>query len=288
VQQFTLSNIHNDINGYNQLAKLYQTHKDDTFETINIEIRQWLDANLCAVLGGILDKIQANANNVVFSFIKNDIQTILQKNGFLESYGYPRVYDNYNTTVEYTKLKPTDSRYFNDYLENNLLKRVELPTMSEAVHDKINESIQEMFVNAKIHSESQFIYTCGQFFPKDHKINFTIADTGIGFAKRIEKNFGKKISSTEAIRWALIDGNTTKQGVSGGLGLALLKEFITENNGKIQLISGNAFYELCEGKESIDNLDYFYDGSVVSITFKTDDRKSYRLKSEDIDINDIF
>ncbi|WP_345974775.1 ATP-binding protein [Sulfurimonas sp. HSL3-7] len=288
---FILSNVHNDLDGYNQLIKLYDKYKDDFFENIEIELTQWFDANLCAVLGGILDKIEnGGINDIVFISIKNDIQTILQKNGFLAFYGYDKIYDTYHSTIEYKKLKPSDSRYFNQYLEDDLLKRSGLPKMSDAVHEKISESIQEMFVNAQIHSETEFIYTCGQYFHMQDKINFTIVDTGIGFAKRIEKNLKEVITSKDAIKWAMIDGNTTKQGVSGGLGLALLQEFITQNKGKIQIISGNALYELSNGSETIQELDSFFQGSVISMTFKTDDNKTYRLLSEveEIDINDIF
>lgn len=278
----TLSNIHNDLDGYNQLVKLYEEHKDDIFEKIDIELQVWFDANLSALLGGILDKIKNDGlNDINFTYIKNDIQTILQKNGFLSFYGYPKVYDTNHTTIEYKKLKPSDTRYFNQYLEDELLSRAEFPNMSEAVHDKINESIQEMFINATMHSETDFIYTCGQFFPKDSRLNFTIVDTGIGFAKRIKKDFDMKVSSSDAIKWAMVEGHTTKQNVSGGLGLALLKEFITLNKGKIQIISGDGFYELHDNNEKIQKLDSYYDGSIISMTFKTDDSKTYRFASEE-------
>lgn len=79
-----LSNIHNDLDGYNQLVKLYEEHKKDIFEKIDIELQIWFDANLSALLGGILDKIKNDGlNDINFIYIKNDIQTILQKNGFL-------------------------------------------------------------------------------------------------------------------------------------------------------------------------------------------------------------
>lgn len=277
-----LSNIHNNLDGYNQLVQLYEEHKDDIFEKIDIEMQVWFDANLSALLGGILDKIKNDGlNDINFTSIKNDIQTILQKNGFLSFYGYPKVYDTNHTTIEYKKIKPSDTRYFNQYLEDELLNRTEFPNMSEAVHDKISESIQEMFINATIHSETEFIYTCGQFFPRDHKLNFTIVDTGIGFAKRIKKDFDMEISSSEAIKWAMVEGHTTKQNVSGGLGLALLKEFITLNKGKIQIISGDAFYELYDNSEKMQKLDGYYDGAVISMTFKTDDSKTYRFASEE-------
>lgn len=281
---YTLSNIHNDLASYNQLIKLYQEHHGDFLENIELEIKVWFDANLCALLGGILDKIKNDGlNEIVFTTIQRnpyDIQAILQKNSFLTFYGYPKLNDTNHTTIEYKKFKPADTRYFNQYLEDELLNRTVFPSMSNAVHEEISVSIQEMFENARFHSETEFIYTCGQFHPARNELNFTIVDTGIGFAKRIEKDFGMVIDSCDAIKWAMIDGHTTKQGVSGGLGLALLKEFISQNNGKIQIISGDAFYELCQHNETIDKLDYYFDGSVVSMTFKTNDTKTYKFTHE--------
>lgn len=288
MSEYLLSNVHNDINGYKQLLKLYAEHKEDLFETIDLTLHQWFDANLCAVLGGIIDKIESNLNSIKFIAISESIQKILQKNGFLCFYGYDRSIDTFSTTIEYKKLKPEDTRYFNKYLEEDLLNKSVFPNMTNAVHERIGESIQEMFINAQMHSETEYIYTCGQYFYQQHKINFTIVDTGIGFAKRIEKDLEETIASTDAIKWAMIDGNTTKQGVSGGLGLALLKEFITKNKGKIQIISGDAFYELNEYSEKIEELDYYFDGSVISMTFMTNDTKTYRFVDENIDLDDIF
>lgn len=291
---YILSNINNNLSSYNQLIKLYQERHGDFFETIELEIKAWFDANLCAVLGGILDKIENNGlNEIVFTTIQrtpNDIQAILQKNSFLSFYGYSKLNDINHTTIEYKKFQPSDTRYFNQYLEDELLNRTVFPSMSNAVHEEISGLIQEIFINAKIHSETEFIYTCGQFHPKRNELNFTIVDTGIGFAKRIEKDFDMVIDSCDAVKWAMIDGHTTKQGVSGGLGLALLKEFVTQNNGKIQIISGNAFYELHQNNEAIDTLNYYFDGSVVSMTFKTNDTKTYKFvdEIEDNDINELF
>ncbi len=283
---YILSNIHDDFDGYNKLIKLYDDHKDDLGEIIELNLTIWFDANLSAVLGAILDKIISNGFNTIKFNISDNIQTILQKNGFLSFYGFDKTNDTYGSTIEYKKFKTSDSRYFSEYIENDLLYRKELPNMSNAVHDKIGESIHEMFINAKIHSETEFIYTCGQFFPKEHNLNFTIVDTGIGFAKKIEKALECSINSIEAIKWAIKDGNTTKQNVSGGLGLTLLKEFILKNKGIIQIISGNAYYKFANGIENTQELDKYFDGSVISMTFKTNDIAYYRLKDE-ID-DDIF
>ena len=170
---------------------------------------------------------------------------------------------------------------------NELLSRSDLPKMTEQLKKKIAESIYEIFVNAQLHSNSEYIYTCGQFFPRKEKIEFTIVDMGIGFKKPINNRFNTSLSSIQAIRWALIDGNTTKTDVSGGLGLSLLTEFIKLNKGKFQIISDNGFYEVGQ-KENAGFLDSPFPGTIVNMEFSTDDANSYRLSSESDNTEDIF
>lgn len=131
------------------------------------------------------------------------------------------------------------------------------------------------------------IYTCGQFFPKKHTIEFTITDTGIGFKNKINKRFNTHLSSTQAIKWALEDGNSTKYDIPGGIGLAIIKEFILKNGGKFQIISDDGFYQLEPQNEQTKLFNGFFPGTIVNLQINTNDTSSYCLKSE-IDINDIF
>lgn len=50
-------------------------------------------------------------------------------------------------------------------------------------------------------------------------------------------------SSSECIDWATIDKNTTKTDMTGGLGLTMMINFVTANQGKMQILSGNGFWE---------------------------------------------
>ena len=286
MKEYSLSNVHNDFDGYNKLVNFYSEYKDEFLEDIKLNINIWFDANLCSVLGSIVDKFSESLNSVNF-MPSDNIQIILQKNSFLSQFGYSSLSDTYHTTIKYLKLKTTDGRFFSDYVENQLLIREEFPTMSDAVQEKISQSIYEMFVNAQIHSETSHIYTCGQYFPARNTLDFTIVDTGIGFAGRIKKNFDLEISSKEAIIWSLKDGNTTKKDVSGGIGLALLKEFISQNNGKIQIITGNSLYQMSNRIEDFLTLDNFFDGTIINMSFKTDDSTSYTFVDE-LDDEDIF
>ena len=282
-----ITNINNTFESYQQLIDFYQEHKDKDFNTIHIEIRQWFAANMCATLGGILDIFSDNINTIVFDYIAHSIEQILLKNDFLSYFGHTRIVDNHHTTIRFLKLKLTDGKYFNNYVVDELIGRTELPKMSSLVKEKMTEAIYEIFVNAQIHSNSKNIYTCGQFFPRDDKIEFTIVDTGIGFKRKINDRFNSNLSSIQAIKWATEDRNTTKIGVTGGIGLALLKEFIEKNKGKMQIISDDGFYQFdCHG-EQMRLFNGSFPGTIVNLQFKTNDTTSYVLSSE-FSNNDIF
>lgn len=282
-----LNNIYTSFSGYAQMIRLYHENKEKIFETIPISFENWFSANMSAVLGGILDKLESELNTIKIENLPVSIKTIIQKNDFLSHYGYQKVSDCNNTTIKYLKIKPTDGRFFHGYITNELLNRPELPTMTTALKKKISESIYEIFVNAQIHSETEFIYTCGQFFPTKHTIEFTIVDTGLGFKKRINTRFGVNMNSTQAIQWATSDGHSTKNGISGGIGLALLKEFVLINKGKLQIVSDDGFYQFDAGGETTNSFSEPFPGSIVNLQFRTDDSNSYALKSE-TSLDDIF
>lgn len=281
--------INNTYESYQSLISLFEQHKEELFGNIHLEIHRFFAANMSAALGAVLDHFTANLNDIHFDYINPQIETILLKNDFLTYYGKKRAIDVHNTTIKFQKLKPSDGKYFKNYVIEELIEghTTDLPRMSEGVKERILEAIYEIFVNAQIHSETKFIYTCGQFFPTKNKIEFTIVDTGIGFREKVNRRFGSNLISTQALKWAVQDKKTTKQGISGGIGLAVLKEFIGLNKGKMQIISSDGFYQFDSAGEVLKLFTGEFPGTIVNLQFRTDDRNNYSLKSE-IDINDIF
>lgn len=138
-----------------------------------------------------------------------------------------------------------------------------------------------------MHSETVHIYTCGQFFPNKNSIEFTIVDVGIGFKERINQRFGSSLSSVQAIEWAVRDKKTTKVGVTGGIGLAVLREFVEMNKGKMQIVSHDGFYQYDGNNVDSRLFNGIFPRTIVNLQFRTDDNNNYSLKGE-IDENDIF
>lgn len=284
-----ISSINNNFESFQQLIRVYEKNKHKFFENIEVEFSGFFAANLSAVLGAILDDFLERINNVELGKIPLDTEKILLKNDFLSYFGRERKFDNNHTTIKYQKLKPSDGKYFKNYVIDELIDghSSDLPKMSRGVKDRIIEAIYEIFANAQIHSGSEYIYTCGQFYPRRNSINFTIVDVGVGFKHKINNRFNKNLSSEEAIAWAVEDSHTTKTNVSGGLGLAILKEFVVMNNGKMQIISGDGFYQVTQNEIKSKTFEGEFPGTIVNLQFCTNDNNNYALKAE-VDINNIF
>lgn len=279
MKKHDLIGVSSNFSGYSQIIDLYHRFKNWEYGEIDLSIQEWFDANLCSALGSVLDELSEDFKIIRIS-AEGRTREILQKNSFLSHYGYPSIEDQYHTTLRYIKLKPSETRFFSIYIITTLLNRPELPTMSRALTKKIYESIFEIFANAQIHSESDFIYVCGQFYPQKHKLIITIADSGIGFKNKINRKFQSNLTAVQAIRWAIQDGHSTKTDIPGGIGLAILKDFITLNKGMLQIVSNEGFYQKDEQSEFFSYFPDPFPGTVVTVEFRTDDPRSYSLASE--------
>ncbi len=278
MSSYNINNIQNDFDSYNQLVNLYAQNKNSMFTGINVNLSGWFSANICSMLGAILTKFQDDLNMVGID--AGDSKNILERNGFLSFFGHEKVPDYNNTTIPYKVLSIKDDRYFHNYVFREFIGKLALLNMTNALKKKLTESIYEIFINAKMHSKTEKIFVCGQFFPKKHKIEFMITDIGLGIKNVVNRAFNVNLSATQAIKWAILDKNTTKKGVSGGIGLSLLHEFIKMNKGRVQIVSNEGFWQLDNANITTNSFDNEFPGTMVNISVRTDDTNSYILKSE--------
>ena len=278
-----LGEIRSNKLGFSRLAQLAAMLKPCLFENIEIDFSRcgWFDANMCAPLGVVVAHAKGNINTIQLTGLTPSIRAILSKNRFLTEFGYSELMDTHGTTISYRQFTAADNRTFAAYL-NQHMRGKDLPVMSAPLSERFKNSILEIFVNAAMHSESKLgIFACGQFFPAMHRLDFCVADTGVGIRRKIYKELGLKMNSDKAIEWALQEGNTTRRGnVPGGLGLKLIGEFIAMNKGRIQIVSDRGYWEFNSLGETLNRIDSPFPGTVINIEINTADTGSYRLRSE--------
>ncbi len=275
----SLFKVNNNFNGFSQLIDLYENYRESWFESININIENFFAANMCSPLAAILDKLIDNLNTITLN-VRGDVKNILQRNGFLSEYGYENVFDEKDTTIQYRKFSPIESKEFTVYVMKKLLERNDMPDMSDKLKMQIVGAISEIFSNASLHTNTPYVYACGQFFPKNNLLDFTLSDQGEGIREKVSDFLAKSLSSEEAIRWAMVDGHTTKKGIPGGYGLTILRSLIEHNKGFMQIVSDDGFYQFSHTGEIFDTFKSKFPGTVVNLQFRTDDASSYYLRSE--------
>lgn len=256
---------------------------------IDMASTRWFAADMCAPFGAILYRLGATLNAIRLTHVQADVGKVLSKNGFLSSYGREKLRDTWGTTIPYRRFDVKDDRYFAAYIEDEFVRRAEMPRMSPGLLKKFRESVLEIFSNSVIHSQTKLgIFSCGQYFPKHHRLDFCVADLGIGICQNVKANVGLDLVPERAIVWATEGRNTTKRGrIPGGLGLKLLAEFINLNSGSLQITSDAGYWRLEKGQTYAARLSRPLPGTVVSIEVDTSDTKSYALSSE-LSESDIF
>lgn len=257
---------------------------------VDMSAVEWLDANMCAPLGAVLHRSQRDGLSITLSNLPDPVQNILQKNHFLSQFGWPLTPDQYETTIEYRRFeeKPSQRREFQEYVNVHFRHGSRrLPDMTQALLKRFRESLFEIFENALEHSCTQHgVFACGQYYPKDERLDFTVVDLGIGFHGNIYEKFGVRFSPNEGIQWAL-SGKTTRRGRPGGLGLKLLQEFIRLNRGRLIIVSHTGYWQLSHGHVSTRSFPKAFPGTALTIEINTADQNAYCLSTE-IDPSDVF
>ena len=276
--------IRHDYASFEALARLHEETKEYILDSILIDMKatRWFDADMCAAFGAVLYSLQRRLNEVNLIQFQRDIEIILSKNGFLSHYGRVKIPDEYGTTIPYQRFDVKDEHYFASYIKDELIHRSEIPKMSPGVLKKFRESVFEIFSNAVLHSHTKLgIFSCGQFFPRQNRLDFTVADLGVTILENIKNYTGGELSPEEAIIWATEEGHTTKRNnLPGGLGLKILCDFIDLNDGCLQIVSDAGYWQLKNSEVVTKPLTYPFPGTVVSIEINTADPDIYVLASE--------
>jgi hypothetical protein len=278
--------VSSNFRGYEFLAKI----AFDTISLINEEVilnfenTISFEGNLCSVLGSVIDGMIQRRNRVKFEALSGRIQSSMQRNKFYSAItGDEGSFHNHGTTIYYCKFHAEDENGIKNYVESELLNRKEMPQISEALKREIIIKVFEIYANALTHGQSEYVFSSGQLYPRRSIpiINFTFVDLGKTIKNNVIEFLGRPMKGLETIIWATSDNNSTKkENHSGGIGLKLIKEFILQNGGKVQIVSGDGFWEFSQRGAITDELSYSFPGTIVNLTFNVSDNKKYYLASE--------
>lgn len=289
--------IRTDCDGYSKLAEIYGLVMKQSCTDVIIDFGACLEfeSNMAAVLGSILQDLMCRGYNIFVTFPKAiSVRRNLSRCKFLKAFDVKSLSMEKENYLEYKMFSRAESDNFKFYVRDQLMTKQKFPAHSEMAGILIQESILEIFVNAREHGECNEIFCCGEYFGKYYPpvLNMTIVDRGNTIWRTVNKFLYRKNNITldqwEAISWAMKKGNTTKS-FPGGLGLSRLKNFIKVNQGSLQIVSDIAMIEFSNGMEKRSQLNMPFEGTIVTMKFNfNENQKYYRAKEEALDINNLL
>lgn len=272
--------IRTDKQGLEKLIEIYHIQPTNNEIEIDMSSLNFLDANLIALFGAIL--LNKASENILIKItnIKDAIEDILKRNHFLGSEN--EYFSPFETAMEFKQFKSNEDIEFIEYVSNQLLNKSDFPKMEDDYKKRIRSKIQELFANAKEHGNAESIFCCGQHFPREKLIKFTMVNLGTTIKENVNKFLNESKEAYEAIEWASKEGHSTassNDNPTRGLGLSLLHDFVLNNNGKLSILSDDGYWYIANGKSSTDRVQKKFLGTIINLTVNVNDKKKHKMPS---------
>jgi len=255
--------------GYGKLTDFYLWCQDRKNEHIFLDFIAvvWFDANLTVLLQAMVYKLDKSHGHVFYinPLYMKERFPVLFRNGFLSS--IEKVQDEFGTAVQLKTFRPDEDEKFLMYIQNDLIK-TDLREIDGKNKKQLADHFLEVFSNIQLHANTtESIFACGQFYPKQQELKFTLIDVGDGFLPKI-KTFtnGTVTTSSEAIKWA-VNGGSTKDNIPGGIGLSGIMKWCEENEAGLEIVTGDAYMSHTYGRNRTLVVTPFC-GTIVNILFR--------------------
>lgn len=281
IQMSQLFNI--NLESYKTLANIQRIvlESDESNILLDFSKTEYIDAIYMAFIGGMRELSKSYNKKVSYRIQRNTkLYNYFKNSGLYEYFKHGESYISKNS-IPFSEIHMEEESIV-EYI-NRILSLAPINLSSKA-ESYLFTNIYEIFSNSSDHSEAQSgVYACGHWMPTKKQLEFSVYDTGIGIPTVIKKHIDSKMTSAEALRWALTTGNSTKQlndGVPRGVGLPNLLDFIGLNNGSLYILSNDIYYSYENGNERFIPLGHSVIGTMISFIIISDNDHIYKLQEE--------
>lgn len=277
--------INDNLPDFNKLFSLWkQLNQDGLQATFDFSKCFFLRQNAVAFIGGLIRMIQRRGGMVCFNLesLRADVRKNVEENGFLGTLGFGGTAARGNS-IPYREDDVHEKDVLVDYLRTQWLGRGWI-NITGLLMDAIVGRVLEIYDNAFEHGNSPVgVFSCGQHFPRRRELNLTVVDFGVGIPSNVRYHLqNSEMTGSDCMKWASTRGNTTKpkQGIPGGVGLDLLREFVMITGGRLEIFSHEGYALFKTGQERFLSTDSYFEGTLVNIKLHCDPTLYYRLATE--------
>ncbi len=257
----------------------------DTVVRFECPFNSTVAPNMTAAIGALIARAEARGCRVDVIGPSPDRRKLLIQNGFLkpidDRISAPIINHRWLVSahqegagIPYRWFALGDSKPFAEYA-NTCLTGLAIPEMSVLFQKRLLQVLNEIFNNAAIHSKSEFgIFCAGR--SERHRLEITIVDDGVGFKTNVSRFLKRELTPLDAIDWAMEDDHTTRSGpIPGGLGLKLIRTFVSRCSAALTVFSHNGLWTQKGDHVTRTSVCPDFQGSLVSLRVNTQNISSY-------------
>jgi len=175
-----------------------------------------------------------------------------------------------------------DARAVVQYIETHVQAGANMPAMTPALVKEMNCSLCELFVNVFDHAESPCGgLAIGQYYPNTKRVQICVCDSGLGLARKVQREGHFAECDGSAIHWALEEGHSTKSDLPGGLGLFTLREFVKCNQGSLRILANKGCCVQQGESLRIESLPASFPGTLIQLGLLIRSDEVYTIQDEE-------
>lgn len=276
--------INDRLKDFDALFSLWQlTNANNVEVTLDFSQCESLRQNAVAFLGGLANLIKSRGGRIEFRWesLKVDVRRNLGRQGFIHRFAGGKSKKGWHS-IPYREDKKLEKNDLIEYLKEHWIGK-DWVHISELAQEAIIGTVLEIYSNAFDHGKSDVgIFSCGQHYVKGKELKLTVVDFGVGIPSNVRLYLkDNSFPASEAIKWAVKPGNSTKPKTDapGGVGLGLLKDFIQINKGHLEIFSHEGYLFIGSERETYSQRNVFFEGTLVNIKLKCDE-SYYMLSTE--------
>lgn len=150
-------------------------------------------------------------------------------------------------------------------------------SINKDMFDVLSFSVREIFRNVFEHANTDRLYFCAQYWPKSNRVEFAVADYGIGIRKSLGENPNFRFSSDkQALEYSLLPSVSGKTHLpryssvwfNSGYGLYMTSR-LARNGGKFVIASGESGIHLSQRTKN--NFITSFPGTVIWVNLNVDE-----------------
>lgn len=262
--------IVNNFQGYVFFSELHnQTQK--CFEeriTLDFSNTKVIESNLFALLGGVIAGLERRKNKVKLKGMQDPILNLFNTKKLIN--GVARKY-LWKSFVKCQQFATSDEEALSEYLKTRIFPERPEIKLNQQLKMAVELCVAEVFRNAFAHSNCKEVFIAHYYSVYNKKLVVSVVSLGRPFNLLVNKTLKKSLNGVGGIEWAVEQGHTTNRDAHKGIGLYTIRQFVKQNQGRIQIMSGDGVWKQVKHRTFSKLYEKGFPGSAVTLEFNLED-----------------